>query len=84
MGSKKLNIAVIIGSDLQTGGGYQYEYMVLDILKKYHTDENIDLKFYGFRDEVKNDYSDLELEIKIIKENIFQKLHRLSLSNFYF
>ena len=83
MGSKKLNIAVIIGSDLQSGGGYQYEYMVLDILKKYHTNEKIDFKFYGFRDEVKNDYSELELEIKIIKENIFQKLHRLSLSNFY-
>lgn len=83
MGSKKLNVAVLISYGSESGGGYQYEYMVLDMLKKYHTDENIDLKFYGFRDCIKNDYIDLNLNIKIIKENIFQKFHRISLSNFY-
>jgi len=84
MGSKKINIAVIIGSDLQSGGGYQYEYMVLDILKKYHKDETIKFNFYGFRDDIKKDYADLELDVKIIKENIFHKVHRLALSNLYF
>lgn len=83
MGSKTLNIAVFIGSDLQSGGGYQYEYMVLDLLKKYHSDESINFKFYGLRDYILNDYAGLSLKIKIIKENIFQKFHRLSLSNLY-
>jgi hypothetical protein len=35
MVSRKLNVGVIISPGIKTGGGYQYEYMVLDILKKY-------------------------------------------------
>ena len=84
MDSKKLNIAFFIGSALETAGRYQYEYKVLDILKKYHKDQGINLKFYGLREKVKKDYIDLNLDINIIKENIFQKLHRYSLSNFFF
>ena len=84
MDSKKLNIAFFIGSDLETGGRYQYEYKVLDILKKYHKDQNINLKFYALIEDIKKDYIDLNLDINIIKENIFQKLHRYSLSNFFF
>ena len=34
MGSKKINIALFIGSALKTGGRFQYEYKVLDILNK--------------------------------------------------
>ena len=34
MVSRKLNVGVIISPGIKTGGGYQYEYMVLDILKK--------------------------------------------------
>jgi len=82
--TKKLNIAVIISSDLHSGGGYQYEYKILDLLKKYHKDKNIAFKFYGFKDELIKDYSDLELEIKIFKENIFQRLHRISLLHIIF
>lgn len=83
MDCKNLNVAVVIGSDLESGGGYQYEYMVLDILKKNHTNRNINFFFYGFRCQIQNDYRDLELKIKIIEENFFQKIHRLCLSNFY-
>jgi glycosyltransferase involved in cell wall biosynthesis len=84
VGSKKLNIAIFIGSDLESGGGYQYEYMVLNILKKYHKDKSINLKFYGLRGSIKKDYASLNLDINIIRENIFQKLHRISLSNLFF
>ena len=84
MDSKKLNIAIFIGSDLKSGGGYQYEYMVLDILKKFHKDKGIDFKFYGLKADIKKDYIDLNLDINIIRENIFQKIHRISLSYFYF
>ena len=84
MDSKKLNIAIFIGSDLKSGGGYQYEYMVLDILKKFHKDKGIDFKFYGLKADIKKDYIDLKLDINIIRENIFQKIHRISLSYFYF
>jgi len=84
MDSKKLNIAFFIGSELESGGRYQCEYKVLDILKKYHKDQGINLKFYGLREKVKKDYIDLNLDINIIKENIFQKLHRYSLSHLLF
>ena len=84
MDSKKLNIAIFISSELKTGGRYQYEYKILDILKKYHKDQDIKLKFYGLRENIKKDYIDLNLDIKIINENIFQKIHRYSLSNFLF
>ena len=83
MESKKLNIAVFLGSEPNSGGGFQYEYKVLDILKKNHKDQNIKLKFYSLNENLKNDFSDLNLDIKIIKENIFQRLHRYSLSNFF-
>ncbi len=79
MDTKKLNIAVIISSDLHSGGGYQYEYKILDLLKKHHKDKNIAFNFYGFKDDLIKDYADLELEIKIFKENVFQRLHRISL-----
>ena len=82
--SKKLNIAIFISSELKTGGRYQYEYKILDILKKYHKDQDIKLKFYGLRENIKKDYIDLNLDIKIINENIFQKIHRYSLSNLFF
>ena len=42
-----INIAVMIKSDLKSGGGFQYEYMVLDILKKHHdTSSKINIKFF--------------------------------------
>lgn len=83
MNYKKLNIAVIIASGLKSGGGYQYEYMVLDILKKYHNDRNISLNFYTSNNIILKDYSDLNLDIKTINENIFQKFHRFSISNIF-
>ena len=84
MGSKKLNIAVFIGSDFKTGGRFQYEYKVLDILKKNHKNENINFKYYGLIENIKKDYSELNLIIKILNENIFQKVYRYTLSNFFF
>ena len=84
MDSKKLNIAVFIGSDFKTGGRFQYEYKVLDILKKNHKNENINFKYYGLIENIKKDYSELNLIIKILNENIFQKVYRYTLSNFFF
>ena len=46
MGDKKLNIAVVLSSDLESGGGFQYEFMVLKILKDYHTNEEFDFNYY--------------------------------------
>jgi glycosyltransferase involved in cell wall biosynthesis len=83
MSSKKLNIAVIISSSLESGGGYQYEYMVLNILKKYHKDKGISLKFYAPSYKVSKDYTDLYIDIKVIKENIFRKIHSLCLQNIF-
>lgn len=81
MDNKKINIAVFIGSTLNAGGGYQYEYMVLDILKKCYSDKNINIKFYSNKVQVKEDYKSLDIDINIIKENIFHKIHRAALQN---
>jgi glycosyltransferase involved in cell wall biosynthesis len=58
--------------------------MVLNILKKYHKNSSIILKIYGFNVETKEIFSDLDIDITIIKENIFQKKHRISLSSPFF
>ena len=78
-----LNIAVFIGSNLQSGGGYQYENMVIDILGRYHKDNTIIFKYYALNSQIMQDYDKLNIPIQIIKENIFQKLHRYLLSNFF-
>lgn len=84
MNTKKLNISVIIASGLESGGGYQYEFMVLKLLKNYHDNRHITLSYYAPTIQIANDYHDLNLNIKILKENIFQKSHRLCLSNIFF
>ena len=84
MGIKKINIGIFVSSKMESGGGHQYEYMVLNILKKYHKNSSIILKFYGFNAETKKIFSDLDIDITIVKENIFQKKHRISLSNSFF
>ena len=84
MGIKKINIAIFVSSKMESGGGHQYEYMVLNILKKYHKNSSIVLKIYGFNVETQKIFSDLNINITIIKENIFQKKHRISLSNPFF
>ena len=84
MGIKKINIAIFVGSKLESGGGHQYEYKVLNILKKYHNDNSIEFKFYALDVGFKKLFSDLDININIIKENIFQKKHRILLSNLFF
>ena len=84
MGIKEINIAIFVGTRFQSGGGHQYEYMVLNILRKYHKNKSIKLKFYGSNVELKEIFSPLDININILKENIFQKKHRISLSNLFF
>ena len=84
MGIKKINIAIFVCSKLESGGGHQYEHMLLNILKKYHKNKTIELKFYGLDVGLKKIFSDLDINISIIKENIFQKKHRIKLSNLFF
>jgi len=84
VGIKKINIAIFVGSKLESGGGHQYEYKLLNILKKYHNDNSIEFKFYALDVGFKKLFSDLDININIIKENIFQKKHRILLSNLFF
>ena len=84
MGIKKINIAIFVGSRLESGGGHQYEYKLLSILKKYHKNKSVGLKFYVLDVGLKKLFSDLDININIIKENIFQKKHRILLSNSFF
>ena len=86
MDSKKLNIAIFIGSSLESGGGFQYEFMVLNILKNLskRNDETFNIKYYSNNCRAQEDYKELDIDIKIIKENQFQKYHRIVLSNLFF
>jgi len=86
MGSKKLNIAIFIGSSLESGGGFQYEFMVLNILKNLTEKNNeiFNINYYSNNRRVQEDYKELNIDIKIINENQLQKYHRLVLSNLFF
>jgi glycosyltransferase involved in cell wall biosynthesis len=79
----KINIGVFIGSDLHDGGGYQYESMVLNIIKKYHCRHDINIDFFTLNKNVIRDYDNLNISINLLKENFFQKIHRISLLNLY-
>ena len=83
MGSKKLKIAVFISSGIQEGGGFQYESMVLNIIKKYHENVDIVFEYYTLNKKILKDYKHLNIPINEISENFFQKMHRISLSNLY-
>ena len=76
-----MNLGVFINSELHSGGAYQYEYKILSILKKYHSNEKINIIYYSNNINVAASYEKLGLNIKIIKENILQKIHRIGLSN---
>lgn len=80
---RKLKVAVFISSSLQVGGGYQYEKMVIDLIKK-KTVKNIDFKFYTIEKFTSKDYGDYKNSVIRIKENVFQKIHRKTLSNLTF
>ena len=77
-----MNLGVFINSELHSGGAYQYEYKILSILKNYHSDKKkINIIYYSNNTNVAASYNKLGLNIKIIKENILQKIHRIGLSN---
>ena len=86
MGSKKLNIAIFIVFSLESGGGFQYEFMVLNILKNLTEKNNeiFNINYYSNNRRVQEDYKELNIDIKIINENQLQKYHRLVLSNLFF
>ena len=69
MGAKKINIAIFVSSKMESGGGHQYEYMVLNILKKYHKNSSVVLKIYGFNVETQKIFSDLDINILIFGGN---------------
>jgi hypothetical protein len=81
MGSDTLNVAVFIGTDLQSGGGYQYEYMELKILKKFHENNAINFSYYALNRNVLHEFSEIGVSIQIINEKLIQKILRVCLSN---
>lgn len=82
MVNKKINIAIFLDSELSYGGSYQYQYKILSIIKNNHkNNSNIIFKFYSNKESASLNFKDLGIQIKIIRENIFQKIHRVALSN---
>ena len=77
--SKKINIAIFISSELETGGRFQYEYKILDILKKYHKDQGINLKFYGLNFQISSSKiikSDKLLGSMFVVSGVFSQFSR--------
>jgi len=83
VGSKKMKIAVFIGSDMQEGGGFQYESVILNTMQKYHNSPGIVFEYYTLNKKISKDYKYLGIPVKEIDENLFQKIHRISLLNLY-
>jgi glycosyltransferase involved in cell wall biosynthesis len=81
--SKKINIALIVTSDLQSGGGFQYESMIIKMINKYYFDDEFKFKIYTFDNSIYHRYNNNEIDISLISENIFQKVHRLCLSSYF-
>ena len=76
-----MNIAVFLKSDLHSGGGYQYESMVINLINKFHKDRGIKFKYYGSSGNVIENYKNTSIPIKLIQDGVFQKIHRLALGN---
>ena len=83
MDSKKINIAIILTSDLQSGGGFQYESMIIKMINKYYVDDEFKFKIYTFDNSIYHRYNNNGIDISLISENIFQKVHRLCLSSYF-
>jgi glycosyltransferase involved in cell wall biosynthesis len=83
MVTRKLNVGVIINSGIKYGGGHQYEYIVLNILKKYHKNSEINLKFFVTNKNILKDFLDLNIPIQVIRERIHDKIHRNCLSSIF-
>ena len=85
MGCQKMNVAVFLKSDLHSGGGYQYESMVINLINKFHKDKSIKFKYYGNSVNVIENHKNTPTPINLVQDNIFQKIHRhiLGYSNGY-
>ena len=59
-----MNLGVFINSELHSGGAYQYEYKILSILKKYHSNEKINIIYYSNNINVAASYEKLGLKKK--------------------
>jgi hypothetical protein len=75
MGSKKLNVGVILGSNLEAGGGFQYESRIVDIISNYKS-TNYNFKFFSFNKHIINDYKIKKVETHYIYENRLSKIYR--------
>ena len=74
----------MLTSDLQSGGGFQYESMIVKMINKYHFDDEFKFKIYTFDNNIYHRYTNVGIDISVISENIFQKIHRLCLSSYFF
>jgi glycosyltransferase involved in cell wall biosynthesis len=82
MGIKKINVALFLNSDLNSGGGFQYESMVMRIIENNHFEGSINFKYYSTSSK-KIKYENSNTDIKTLNENFFQKIHRKCLENFF-
>ena len=73
----------MLTSDLQSGGGFQYESMIINMINKYHFDDEFKFKIYTFDNSIYHSYTNNGIDISLISENIFQKVHRLCLSSYF-
>ena len=80
MDSKKLNIGFFLGSNLEAGGGFQYESKLVEIIYN-HKSIKYNFKFFCFNKNIIDDYRNNEVEIHYIQENIISKIFRKLLRN---
>ncbi len=78
-----MKIAIFLGSELESGGGFQYELNLVNLLRRL---ENFDyeFKFFTISNNIFQDFSKTGIEIVLIKTGVFQKIKRQVLRNLFF
>ncbi|MFA6189489.1 MAG: glycosyltransferase family 1 protein [Sulfuricurvum sp.] len=75
-----MNIAVFLGSNLQAGGGFQYEVTVANILKNV-PDNTFTFIFITNNKKTYTSFKEIGIETTLLRESLFQKIYRIFIKN---
>ncbi|MBT3981966.1 MAG: glycosyltransferase family 4 protein [Bacteriovoracaceae bacterium] len=75
-----MKIAFNVGSDLDSGGGFQYEAKIVELFSKLSHDR-FEFYFFTTNKEVQQQYTDIGLNVDLLQEGILSKIHRRIMRN---
>ena len=81
MDTRKINIGVLLGADSFSGGGFQYEFSMLDILNKLN-DDRFKFTFFTLNPSSFKEYKNRNINVNLINESFFQRIIRTLLRSY--